>query len=163
MISFEEKFVDIALSFQGSHYIWGGHGHLITKGGRLTPHPFTDPNDATKRLMVFDCSGLITTSLWMASGGKIDLRTSHGSLAIWETFPEAKAALDGVILCYPGHVSIDLGRDRVVDAHGGDSTTLTVLDAMQRRARVEVHRINRNPKTLLGMRRIPLDISELKK
>lgn len=162
-MTFQQRFIDIALDFQGCHYIWGGKGHLVFRDGKLTKHQFTDIVDQSQKLLVFDCSGLVTVALWMASGGKIDLRGSHSASTIWHTFPETKELGEGTLLLYPNHVSIDLGRGLVLDAHGGNQKTLTPLDAQLVGAKVEVHRINRPDSSLLGLRKLPLDMSELEK
>ncbi len=159
----EEKFIDAALKFQGCHYIWGGKGDKIFKDGKLGPHQFTEVNDVTKPLRIFDCSGLVTACLCIATDGALDLRGSHGAIDILAHFPITEAREDGCLFLYPGHVSIDLGRGLVIEASRGDHTTISIVAAMQRRARVEVHRNPRPTSSLLGVRRIPVDRSELRK
>lgn len=155
------NFVELALSFLDCHYIWQGKGLSRWTPQGLVKHKFTDLNNVP--LFVFDCSGLVTHCLWEMSGGKVDLRASHSAQTILETFPLADAnSGDGTLILYPGHVSVDLGRERVVDAQGGDQATLSILDAEQRNAKVAVHRRNRLDSSILGYRRIPLDKSELR-
>lgn len=161
LLSLEEKFVDEALSQLGCPYVWGGKGYLIHNGYTLKPHKFTTNDEIAKPLRVYDCSGLVTHSLWVASNHKIDLRATHSAKAIFDTFPVTSIDEDGCLLLYPGHVAICLGRGRVVDAQGGDETTKTPLDALMRNASVQAHRINRT--NCIGVRRIPVDISELRK
>jgi cell wall-associated NlpC family hydrolase len=147
------RFVDLALSYVGAPYIWGGKGNLLFRDGKLLKSPLAMP--------VFDCSGLVTACLFQATQGKIDLIGTHSAQTIWDTFPESQGeASDGTLRLYEGHVAISLGRSRVVEAAGGDHTTLTVEDAADRNARVMAHVSNRSG--LLGYRRIPLDLSELR-
>lgn len=155
------RFVDAAVSFQGAPYIWGGKGSFVFDEGKLKQHKIKNLDN--EPLMVFDCSGLVTVALQMATLNKLDLRASHSAKTMLDTFPICDENFgDGCLLLYPQHVAIDLGRGRVVDANRGTSKIVTVLDAMQNRAKVEVHRTIRAPSTLLGYRRIPLDKSELR-
>lgn len=157
------QFIDVALAAQGCHYIWGGKGYLQFKDGGLKRHNFVD--DKNVQLPVFDCSGLVTDALFKTTG--MDLRGTHSSRVMLETFPivepdDRDELPEGSLILYPVHVAIDLGRGLVLDANGGDKTTVTILDAIQRGARVEVHRTNRPRATILGYRRIPLDTKELR-
>lgn len=156
------RFVDAAVSFQGCPYIWGGKSSMVFTPQGLKPHKFRD-ND-NQPILVFDCSGLITVALQMATLNKLDLRGSHSAKTIWETFPIEHDLNfgDGLILCYKEHVAIDLGRNRVIDANRGTSKTVSLLDAQQSDARVEVHRSIRPVSSIIGYRRIPLDKSELR-
>jgi cell wall-associated NlpC family hydrolase len=157
------NFVDIALSYQGAPYIWGGKGVRVFKDGKLEEHKFTEMDNMHKLINVYDCSGLITSALYFASHGEIDLRGTHSAKTILDTFPECAPDFgDGCLLLYNGHVAADVGRGRVVDANRGDSTCTTPLHAQERNARVEVHRTIRLQSSLLGYRRIPVDKSELK-
>lgn len=162
-VDLERNFVDVALSFQGCHYIWGGKGKYVFKGGVLLPHRFSEIDNITNPLYVFDCSGLVTHALWVVTKGKVDLRVTHSAKTILDTFPKTEAREDGVLLLYPQHVAIDLGRNRVVDANRGTSGTTSIQNALELNARVEVHPTTRPANTLLGVRRIPLDMSELLK
>ena len=154
------RFVEAALSFQGAPYIWGGKCGFIFKDGKLQQHGFKDRDEKT--VQIFDCSGLVTHCLFLTTIGKLDLRATHSAQTIFDTFPECPEDFgDGCLRLYPGHVAIDLGRGRVVDAHRGDSSCTTLLAALERDAKVVIHRDNRN--NCLGYRKIPLDKSELKK
>lgn len=156
------RFVDIALSFQGAPYIWGGKGLWQWKDGKFARHKFVD--DKNISLMVFDCSGLVTQSLFLQSNGFIDLRATHSAKTILDTFPECKADYgDGCLILYKSHVAIDIGRGRVVEANRGDQSTLSLLDAQNQGAKVEVHRSVRPTSSILGYRRIPKDLTELTK
>lgn len=158
-----QQFVDAALSQQGAPYIWGGKGNLLFKDGKLVKHKFVKPKDPQSIIDVFDCSGLVTWALNLITMGKVDLRGTHSAKTILDTFPLVEhSSEDGNLILYPSHVSIDLGRGRVVDAHRGDSSTLSLLDALNANAKVEAHRIVRPAHTVLGYRRIPLDKSELR-
>ncbi len=161
MIDKYQMFVEIALAQQGRPYIWGGKGQYAFKDGKLQKHPFMELDDGAQPISVFDCSGLVTHALWQM--GIADLRATHSAAEILRTFPETTEAHgDGTLILYPGHVAVDLGRGRVVDAHRGDHTTTSILEANQRRARVEIHRDIRPHSSILGYRRVPLDKSELK-
>ena len=155
------QFVDRALEYQGCPYIWQGKGLLMWTPQGLRPHKFSDLQDSTRSIEVFDCSGLVTHCLALTT--QIDLRATHSAKTILDTFPECdKDFGDGCLLLYPSHVAIDLGRNRVVDAHAGDSSTTSLLAAQARNAKVEAHRSLRAASSILGYRKIPLDKSELK-
>lgn len=158
----EERFVDIALTHVGCHYIWGGKGQLIVTAQGLKKHGFTDLSELHLPLDVFDCSGLVTVSLFQATQGKMNGMATASAQVIFDTWPIAKSEEDGVLRLYPGHVAISLGRGRVVEAAGGDHTTTSVLAAVERGAKVRVGSDLRLESTLLGLRRIPLDKSELR-
>lgn len=160
----EEMFVDCALKYIGCHYIWEGKGQKIwtMKQGLIT-HKFTELNDNTQLLNVFDCSGLVTHCLWMVTHGLLDLRGTHSAHTIFMTFPLAgDGEEDGTVRCYSGHVAISLGRNRVVEAAGGDEMTTSVQAAMSRNAQVRAGVDLRQPYQILGLRRIPLDKSQLR-
>lgn len=162
-MTIEELFVNLALARIGSHYIWGGKDKLIFTPAGLVPHKFTELNDVTQALSIFDCSGLVTSCLFEASKGKLDFRGSHGARQILDSFPVAGAGEeDGTLRLYPGHVAISIGRGRIVEAAGGDESTTSIQAAINRDAKVRVGRDLRAPGTLLGLRRIPLDKSELR-
>lgn len=147
---------------QGSPYIWGGKGRLQFWDGALLRHLFVDMNNAP--INVYDCSGVVTCALYNVTAGKIDLRGSHSAAEILRTFPEVDESFgDGTLILYPGHVAVDLGRERVIDANRGDHTSISLQHAAEQKARVEVHRTIRPKSAILGYRRIPLDKSELKK
>ena len=154
-------FVDRALLYCGAPYIWQGKGQHVWTPKGLKVHGFTTIEDSTKLINVFDCSGLVTCCL--NEELRIDLRGTHSAKTILDTFPECdKDFGDGCLILYPGHVAIDLGRNRVVDAHAGDSSTTSLLAAQSRGAKVEAHRSLRSASSVLGYRKIPLDKSELK-
>lgn len=168
-----QAFIDFALEEQGAPYIWQGKDRKIWTPAGLVPHKFVDADNAP--ISVFDCSGLVTCAIFYATGGKVDLRGSHSAKTIWDTFPEAyeqdhddtynevSNAEEGRLLLYPGHVAIDLGRGIVLDANRGNEHCNTILQAHQQGAKVEVHRNRRPVSSLLGYRRIPVDINELRK
>lgn len=158
----EEAFVDCALKYIGCHYIWEGKGNKIwTFKQGLVDHKFCELTDNTKLLNVFDCSGLVTHCLMMVTQGRIDLRGSHSAHTIFDTFPVAVDEKDGVLRLYSGHVAISLGNGRVVEAAGGDETTTSIQAAIDRRAQVRAGKDLRPSSQLLGLRRIPLDKSQL--
>jgi hypothetical protein len=162
MLSPEEWFVEHALAYVGCHYIWQGKCRYIWTPSGLVKHGFINLANPPLPLDVFDCSGLVTHSLWLATSGNVDLRETHSAQTMLDTFPLANSEEDGVIKLYPGHVSISLGRGRVLEAAGGDHTTTSIQAAIDHDARVRVGRDLRTPSALLGLRRIPLDKSELR-
>lgn len=154
-------FVNTCLSYQGAPYIWGGKGLFVFDPIKLKLQMHKFVTDQNVPISVFDCSGLVTLPLYNLFG--IDLRATHSAAEILRTFPECNKDFgDGCLILYHGHVAVDLGRDLVVDANRGDHTCLSVLDAKQRGAQVEVHRTIRPANAILGYRRIPLDKSELR-
>lgn len=156
-----QQFVESALLMQGAPYIWGGKGRLQFKDGALLKHLFVDQDN--NPINVYDCSGVVTCALYNLTSGRIDLRGTHSAEKILETFPECAADFgDGTLILYPGHVAIDLGRNRVIDANRGDHSCISLQHAAERKARVEIHRSGRPGSAILGYRRIPLDKSELK-
>lgn len=161
-ISAYGRFVDAAVAMQGAPYIWGGKGLLQFKDGKLLKHLFVDTDN--KSINVFDCSGLVTHAIYVATLGQLDLRGSHSAETMLNTFPECPEDFgDGCLILYPSHVAIDLGRGRVVDANRGGQSTLSLLAAQEHGAKVEIHRTVRPSKSILGYRKIPLTRSELLK
>lgn len=162
MTQLEKNFLDFALQECGTPYIWGGKGNRMWDLAGLATHKFVDANN--KPITVLDCSGLVTWALYLATGGRFDLRGSHSAKVIWDTFPEARAEDAVKLLLYKSHVAIELNSELglVLDANRGDENCRSVLHAMERGAKVEVHRNLRHPDTLLGYRRIPIDRSELR-
>ena len=158
-----DRFVDEALKCVGAPYIWGGKGIFIFTLKGLVAHKFMHGDDLDVPIPVYDCSGLVTHALYMASNGKMDFRGTHSAATIWNSFPELDSDNGpGSLLLYPGHVAVGLGRDIVVDANRGDQTTVSLLHAREQGASVQVHRTIRGAHTLKGYRRIPLDKSELR-
>lgn len=162
-MTLEQAFVEKALSFVQCHYIWGGKGNKLFTVNGLVDHAFTDMANPPNPLNIFDCSGLVTTCLWLVTQGRIDLRGTHGAKTMWDSFPiYNNVENDGMLRLYPGHVAISLGNGRVVEAAGGDESTTNLQASIDRNAKVRVGLDLRNPSTLLGLRRIPLDKSELR-
>lgn len=120
----EARFVEhlFAAVSQSSPYVWTGKGDKLWTLNGLVQSPF--PRD------VFDCSGLITTSLKRAGGP--DLRGSHGSRQMFDQFPwtttAEQDAKDLRLRFYPQHVAFFYGtrwdgRIEVVEAAGGGKNT----------------------------------------
>ncbi len=165
----EELFIDLAATYIKCPYVWGGRGNVIFVKGGVVPNTFFDK-------FVFDCSGLITYTLWkLGEMGIItnlpDMRGTHNTDIMFAQFPKTDAREVGTLLFWgrnkndpndTDHVAIDMGRGFILDASGGGSTTLTPQDARLKNAMVRMHYNRRDPKTFLGARRIPLDRSELK-
>jgi len=134
----EQRFLDnlAAAVAARSPYVWGGKGDQIWTPQGVKPNPFG--------VDVFDCSGLITTSLYRADGP--DLRFSHGARQLREQCPPFIDPLTHLRdrLClrfYPGHVACHLRpweqtdteradpRATLIEAAGGDQNTLAPTPA----------------------------------
>lgn len=110
----ESRFYQLAANAVAaqSPYIWGGKGDQLWTPSGVISNPFA--------VEVFDCSGLVTTCLKRAGGP--DLRWSHGAKQLREQCP---ADGEGIRLrFYPGHVAILVGPNEVIEAAGGDQTTI---------------------------------------
>lgn len=115
------RFLVAALSRVNAPYVWCGKGP-----------------DA------FDCSGLVTWALREAGGP--DLRATHDTHALWLALPPADAPLPGDLAFYGlgpdphavSHVMVLGPLGVVFGAAGGDHTTVSLVEAMRRRARVRV-------------------------
>lgn len=127
------RFLDAALSQVGAPYIWGGKGGKQfrvdpSRGPGLYAHSFGRN--------VFDCSGLVT---WAAlEAGGLDQRGELSAKIILERFQPAPNEWEsGVLRLYPGHVAIVLCEEIVLEAAGGDSSTLVITPNARVRAGFE--------------------------
>lgn len=157
----EEIFIDLAAGYIGAPYIWRGKGDYIWSPQGLIKNTFGS------HPYVFDCSGLVTfilNKMRTIPSLKLnipDMRGTHSAKTIEDTFPIAKTNEAGTLLLWPSHVAIDCGRGFVLEAAGGDETTLTPSDAARRpNAKVRFGFNKRGAPT--SFRRIPLDKSELR-
>lgn len=131
-MSFSEMLVAFALKQLGKPYLWAGRGDYVVREHQIIRLADTDQG--------FDCAGLVTWAAWKA--GAADLRGWYGADHLWLLLPEGKPG-DMRLALYGSkghatHVAIDLGHGLVLEAAGGDSTTLTVTDAMKRGASVRI-------------------------
>lgn len=122
----------------GCPYVWGGKGDKLfdTVGVRLVPSLWLP-------MEVFDCSGLVTTSLHRLK--LCDWRASHSAATLRQacTPVELSAVREGDLLFRPKHVAIvtepdDLDLVRVIEASGGDQSTLSPMAAARRTPKAEV-------------------------
>jgi len=114
----------VALSFLGAPYVWKGKGWKLWSPTGLIAHSFGR--------QVFDCSGLVTTSLLRAGGP--DLIATHSAQTMFDQFAEAPDPTARGVLRFYGdrqtrvtHVAICMGpvngKVEVLEAAGGDSRT----------------------------------------
>lgn len=118
-----EYIVAYALSFVGTPYIYGSN------------HPEIG----------LDCSGLVCEIL--KSGGAIGTKEDLSAQQIfdrfqhdgrWNQFGPGTLAFYGKSVTQITHVAIMIDNLRIVEAGGGDSTTVTVKDAVAKNAFVRV-------------------------
>lgn len=147
-----DEFVERANSKLGSPYIWGGKGLYVFDASKgLVAHDFG--------LEVFDCSGLVTDSLYRL-GGK-DWRGTHNAqsladyLQVHITFPKAgDLAFYGPDWKDIRHVMIHRGDGSVIGASGGNSSTTTLEAARKARAEVKLKFKSKYRPDFLGFKSI---------
>lgn len=107
-----------------------------------------DLKDATYK-SVYDCSGLVTSSLYEATGGKIDRRATWNAQKLLQNCAIVDEPRPGDLAFYgPSsglitHVMVYMGtkgKEVVMGASGGDSTTTTPEKAAERDAKVKGYR-----------------------
>jgi len=129
-MSFAETVVQLALTQMGAPYIWAGRGDYCVRNQQIEKLP--QPG--------FDCAGLVTWAAWKA--GAQDLRGWWGADHLWLSLPDEGPGDFRLVFYgqgnYASHVALDLGHELVLEASGGDSTTLTYEDSMRRGALVKV-------------------------
>jgi len=134
---FSRAVVKKALSQLGKPYIWAGRGDFVVSAGKQV-HPATlgCPEFA------FDCAGLVGWAAWRS--GAQDLRGWWGAQHLATALPPRQPgepfelAFYGRDMAHVTHVAIHLGGGLVLEAAGGDATTLTYADALRRAARVRI-------------------------
>lgn len=143
MTPFEEAFLDAALHQVGLPYLWAARGEWVVRGVGIVSAKSLGCDSRA-----FDCSGLVTWAAWKA--GAVDLRHWWGADMLFRRLPDPEPGALGLVFyghrSRATHVAIELRPGVVLEAGGGDSTTLTCLDAMKRGARVRVgldHRTDR--------------------
>ncbi len=123
-----------ALRYLGAPYVWRGKGLDLWSPVAPLSHHWGEE--------VFDCSGLVTTALKDAGGP--DWRFTHSAQALFDELKPVDAGAFGSLKFYGAnakavtHVAFDLGNGLVLEAAGGDSTTVTPSIAKQRGAKVRV-------------------------
>lgn len=166
---FDELVVEAALQQLGVPYIWAGRGDYAVrdlgdgKGPRAVPMQTVASCDRG-----YDCSGLIGAAVHKAGGP--DLRAWWGADALWRALPDmdddAGEDDDWFALAFYGtqhkatHVAIEMGRNVVLEAAGGDSRCLTYRDAVARGAAVRLGFEKRSDllgyRSLSACRRLPV-------
>lgn len=150
---YRTKFLRSALSTIGCPYIWAGKGDYVinTNDGTVQGSPIVEG----RRLLVFDCSGLVTWSVLMAGGKDFRARMYTGDmlkLAATEN-PEP-----GDLALYKGHVEIVVTTVEknimTVGASGGTSKTTTIPLARASQAMVSVKATHLHRRDFLGFRKL---------
>lgn len=133
--NFERNFLTAAIKQLGAPYIWGGHGDWI-----WTPKGQADMQKIAGCPKGFDCAGLITACTLMAGGP--DLTKTWNAQTMWDKLPEHDMFKPGPSLVLFGkstklisHVAINLGDCHLLlQAAGGDHTTVSYMDSVKRGA-----------------------------
>lgn len=143
-----QLFIEAMLAEVGAPYVWGGKGtHIFDATHGLVNSPYFNVEKEQDRLKVFDCSGLVTWGLMRAAGK--DKRGAWSSSVMADTLENLHGDTEKPHLRYYGkgrnaitHIACAIhrldGRWLMVEAAGGDSSTRTPLDAMERGAKVRV-------------------------
>lgn len=136
MTAFERAVVHAGLQHIGAPYVYRGKGLQRWTPQGLELHPWGG-------LYVFDCSGLVTYCLQHAGGP--DWLASHSAETMFDSLPPAVDSWGFAALRFyrsvtkVDHVAFSLGNGLVLEAAGGDRTTLSPMDAARRPlARVRV-------------------------
>ncbi|MGN7157745.1 peptidoglycan DD-metalloendopeptidase family protein [Dietzia cercidiphylli] len=105
-----EQIVQVAQSYLGQPYVWGGGDINGPTSG--VPHP-QNPGGAG-----LDCSGLTTVAVYKASGGTLTPPRLAESQQTWDkTVPVALNEVQaGDLLFEPGHVAIATGNHSLIEA-----------------------------------------------
>lgn len=180
---FDQQVVELALGQLGAPYLWAGRGNWCVRGpvghGTITPVaeqgvPPSRPAGGGEPGLAFDCAGLVGWAAWRC--GAPDLRGLWGADTFWHWLPEYDPGGEDPGECHRLvfygqlsriiHVAIDLGRGLVLEAAGGDETTLLYSDATRRpmaRVRVgpELRRDRVGSRSLLAVQHLPRDPSTL--
>lgn len=118
-----------AMSMVGIPYLWGGK----------TP------------MSGLDCSGLV--SILLVAAGLIGPHDDLNAQGIYDKLIKTSVQSDvpsfGTILFFGGdtesihHIAFAIDSERMIEAGGGDSTTLTTTVAIEQKAYVKIDRIDR--------------------
>lgn len=121
------QMIEYSKLFVGKPYIWGGNGPQ------------------------FDCSGFVQellASIGLDPKGDQSSQTLHDFLVHDHRFKQGQGV--GALLFYGKnvggiyHVSMQINQGQMIEAGGGDSTTLTIGEASRRGAMVRVRPIRGN-------------------
>lgn len=117
---------------------------------------------AQKGPNTFDCSGLVTWSIWTAGG--VDLRRTFAASTMWERFEPCQRPAPGELALalygFPAdppvvdHVMVVMPDGRVYGACGGDRGTTTLAIAKLRGAKVQYRSGPDYRPDFLGYRRL---------
>lgn len=135
--SFVRKTVRHVYAKIGKPYIWGGNGELM-----WTPDGVVRTIIRAHILEAYDCAGLIKDSTFDALG--TDVRWLWNAQTMFDRLPVPDIGDQFALRFYgPGpasvsHVALDIGNGLIIEAAGGDQTTLTYTDAMRRGADVRL-------------------------
>lgn len=114
------RLVRAALTLQGAPYVWGGKGDRLWTRAGLIAHKWSGK--------VVDCSGLVTLALKMAGGP--DWTATQSARTLREQCEREMPPNQFGTLHFYGrngrttHVAIALDHGLVLEAAGGDETTL---------------------------------------
>ncbi len=112
---------------------------------------------------VYDCSGLVTSSIYEATGGKIDRRATWNAQKLLNNCAMVEEPRPGDLAFYgPSagmvtHVMVYMGakgKDVVLGASGGDSTTTSPEKAVERGAKVKGYKTAKYRRDFLGFGRL---------
>jgi cell wall-associated NlpC family hydrolase len=163
---FDELVVDFALHQLGAPYAWAGRGEYCVRPGPDSQPAIFPVTSQGFGSLAFDCAGLVDWAVWKAGGP--DLRGWWGADHLWQRLPERLPddPPDAYRLAFYGHagrashIGIALAKGLVIEAAGGDQTTLTYADAMRRGAYVRIGRSSRidllGYRSLLAAKFLPL-------
>jgi cell wall-associated NlpC family hydrolase len=132
MTPFEAAFLTHAARQAHMPYIWAARGDWAVRDSKNVP-----VRSLGCESLAFDCAGLVTWAAWKA--GAVDLRGWWNADALWAKLPQVENDSQLALAFYghpmhATHVAIELRPGFVLEAAGGDSTTLTYLDAIKRDA-----------------------------
>lgn len=127
-LSPEQRLIQAALARLGAPYIWGGKGYVKWSPVGLVAMPEDGPGSGHP-LFGVDCSGLVTSALKDANGP--DWRATHSASRLREECErEQPPNVFGNLHFYgPSasnivHVALALDHGLLLEAAGGDETTL---------------------------------------
>lgn len=144
--SMRARFLSAVLAQVGSPYGWGRKGEKIDSQQGL-------------QLRRFDCSGLVTWAFREVGGP--DWRAMFNTDRLLR---ECRAVLEprpGTLALYgpraddASHVMVYVGAGVVVGASGGDSSTVTLEDAVRQGARVKPFPVVEYRRDFIGYRELP--------
>lgn len=136
MSDFANRLLEFARSKLGTPYIWAGRGDYYVVNKQIRAISEAGCSEG------FDCAGLIGWSAWRA--GALDLRGWWGANHFWHFLPEPLASETFKLRLYgtpdhgAWHVALDLGDGTMLEAAGGDHTTVSLADALAHGARVRI-------------------------